>query len=412
MYSHLPLDKRPKPKRTRDSEIALLEKLSTSLDTYIGDNPTSTTLTTHHASPRKKKKWSAINQSQDASKNFLSAKTLAKSIAKACAQEEGCSMIAPIVNNPVVELLVQEYKHTYPALTKKLLVDGIIRYNTQHDINVIPGDGDVKGGEEEDANDSPHKQRLRRIVSIVNVDMNEYHKKIEALKKSRRESEPSSYIVNEKRGRPKGERLLKDTPENNLFLEIVKQYGVARARQSGGRLPNGCFEAIVEDTKRNMKMEHIDLGSMSALDKKVRFKYNKSVDSDTPFPPSQLKIIEEEIYARYERTKLANGDKKLPPGTLNSIIDVIKLENAISPDVNMASLKQKIQARFTKVHPEFGSSDDSSGQLKIGELSPEQKKRRQTLVNEVTARYVKAKGEVKKLPDGTLDEIIKETKNE
>ena len=322
-------------------------------------------------------------------------------------------MSGPIVNDPVVELLVQEYKHTYPALTNKLLVDGIVRYNTQHEINVISGDGNVKGGgEEEDANNDSLKQRLRRIVSIVNVDMNEYHKKIEALKKSRRESEPPSYKVNEKRGRPKGERLLKDTPENNLFLEIVKHYAIARAKQSGGRLPNGCFEAIVEDTKRNMNMEHIDLGSMTALDKKVRFKYNKDY-SDTPFPPSQLKIIEEEIYARYERTKLANGDNKLPHGTLNSIVDVVKLENAISPDVNMKSLLNKIQARFSKEHPEFGSSNDSkSGQLKIGKLSQEQKKRRQKLVNEVTTRYVKAKGEVKKLPDGTLDRIIQETKNE
>ena len=105
---------------------------------------------------------------------------------------------------------------------------------------------------------------------------------------------------------------------------------------------------------------------------------------------------------------MTNGGK-LPPGTIDTIINCVALENAISPEVNMASLTAKVQARFTKAHPEL-VTDGGSG---IGKLSAEQKKRRQTLLNEVTARYVKEKGSaVKKLPDGTLDKIIEQTKSD
>ena len=75
----------------------------------------------------------------------------------------------------------------------------------------------------------------------------------------------------------------------------------------------------------------------------------------------------------------------------------------------MSSLKQKVQARFTKNHPEFSSID---GSVAIGNLTAEQKSRRQTLLNEVTARYVEMKASKKKLPDGTLERIIEETKND
>ena len=79
----------------------------------------------------------------------------------------------------------------------------------------------------------------------------------------------------------------------------------------------------------------------------------------------------------------------------------------------MSSLKQKVQARFTKNHPEFTSSiPDGDGSVKIGNLTAEQKSRRQTLLNEVTARYVEMKASKKKLPDGTLERIIEETKND
>lgn len=78
----------------------------------------------------------------------------------------------------------------------------------------------------------------------------------------------------------------------------------------------------------------------------------------------------------------------------------------------MSSLKQKVQARFTKNHPEFASIPGDGSNVKIGNLTAEQKNRRQTLLNEVTARYVEMKASKKKLPDGTLERIIEETKND
>ena len=93
---------------------------------------------------------------------------------------------------------------------------------------------------------------------------------------------------------------------------------------------------------------------------------------------------------------------------LTLFINHLPTENAISQEIKMSSLKQKVQARFTKNHPEF--LPDSS--VKIGNLTSEQKSRRQTLLNEVTARYVEMKASKKKLPDGTLERIIEETKND
>jgi len=49
----------------------------------------------------------------------------------------------------------------------------------------------------------------------------------------------------------------------------------------------------------------------------------------------------------------------------------------------------------------------------IGGLSEEAQRRRQALINEVTARYMKAKDSgPKKLPDGALDSIILQAKND
>ena len=409
MYAHLSQDKRPK-KRSRDSEIALIESISNSLDTYIDENPTLITTSSYSStSPYKKKRYSPTDASQNAAKNFLAAKTLIKSIAKARAQEDTGSN-----NNddPLMDALVAEYKHKYPTLTKKLLVDGIVKYNiTQNGAGI---EGDATGG---DGNSTADGDRLQRVIAAVNVDMTLYHDKIDALKKSRAASNPTTttttniattHPIKKRNGRPRKSKK-EDTPENNLFDEIVHRYSEARGKNDN-RAPQGFLEAMVDQTKRDMSLEHVDLGPMNLVDKRVRREYNRLLANDeiTPCQPSQNRLIEEEIYARYERTKMTNGGK-LPPGTIDTIIKGVALENAISPEVNMASLTAKVQARFTKAHPEL-VTDGGSG---IGKLSAEQKKRRQTLLNEVTARYVKEKGSaVKKLPDGTLDKIIEQTKSD
>ena len=113
-----------------------------------------------------------------------------------------------------------------------------------------------------------------------------------------------------------------DTPENNLIQELVKRYGEARAH-SDGRVPNGFFESMVNATKKDMQLETLDLGSMVDLNKKIRRMYGRTMKNENVNEPSQNKILENEIYSRYERAKIANGGK-LPAGTLNGIIEVVK----------------------------------------------------------------------------------------
>ena len=107
MYTHLPKELRPTKKRTRDSEIALIQSLSSSLDAFnktsssgvgnnnsTGANANNGTAKLLYYSPvpprSKQRKQSATDISQNASKHFLLAKMLMKNIAKAInSTEEG-----------------------------------------------------------------------------------------------------------------------------------------------------------------------------------------------------------------------------------------------------------------------------------------------------------------------------------
>jgi len=262
----------------------------------------------------KQKKQSATDISQNASKHFLSAKMLMKNIAKAIVSndEEGESFTT---STSLIGRLVEHYKPLYPALSYKLLIDEINKHNT------TVGD--------EGSNDD-ELLLFGTIVNIVDEGMHDYQQRIDALKKSRKSAAaaaaakgsnaPPSIV---KRGRPLTySKNKKDTPENNLIQELVKRYGEARA-QSDGRVPNGFFEAMVNATKKDMQLETLDLGSMVDLNKKIRRMYGRTMKNENVNEPSQNKILENEIYSRYERAKIANGGK-LPAGTLNGIIDVVK----------------------------------------------------------------------------------------
>mmetsp|Transcript_38116 Transcript_38116/g.70356 ORF Transcript_38116/g.70356 Transcript_38116/m.70356 type:complete len:520 (-) Transcript_38116:113-1672(-) len=410
----------PKKKKSRKSEIALLEKISSSLDTYIGDNPRPPT-----PPPKYKRKHAASDVSKNAAKSFLAAKTLAKSIAKACANEKVVLIDETEKKFDVlIESLVDEYKGKYPSLTRKMLVDGIVRYNKQNANASGENSGDKE--EKEETNDENNELKFGRIIPIVDADMDKYHEKIIAIKKAREiaasqpEEDPKpsrkrmsisdingstdSQKSPKERG-PKKEKPEKNTPENFIINQILKKYTVARDKHD--RLPNGVFEMIVEEAKKENNMEDFNI-PLNKLDKKIRFKYNQMIGKDEEKRPSSHKAIVEEVYQRYSRTKEANGGK-LPPGTMDSIIEGVKLEYGLS-DVKMSSLKTRCQARFTKENPEF---QNCGGSLKIGELSEDDRKRRQHLLNEITARYIREKEtHPKKLADGTLDKIIEATKLE
>eukprot|EP00579_Thalassiosira_antarctica_P026487 CAMPEP_0202003040 /NCGR_PEP_ID=MMETSP0905-20130828/8736_1 /ASSEMBLY_ACC=CAM_ASM_000554 /TAXON_ID=420261 /ORGANISM="Thalassiosira antarctica, Strain CCMP982" /LENGTH=518 /DNA_ID=CAMNT_0048560109 /DNA_START=131 /DNA_END=1687 /DNA_ORIENTATION=+ len=408
----------PKKKKSRESEIALLEKISTSLDTYIGDNPLP-------SFKPKNEKPTASDASKNAAKNFLAAKTLSKNIAKACAQEKVAATVETEgKSNVLFDSLVEEYNGKYPSLTKKMLVDGIGRYNAQNE-NASGGNSGAEGEDTED--DDNDELKFGRIIFAVDTEMNLYHAKIEALKKSRElaASEPEETpklsrkrkskvadtdtspkkpkAAKQRRARPK-----ENTSETFIINEIVKRYAIERRKHV--RLPNGLLETIVDEAKREHKMEFFDM-PLNKLDKKVRAKYNKMIGKDDENDvQNRHKAIVEEVYARYSRTKEANGGIKLPAGTMDSIIEGVKLEYGFT-DIKMSSLKVRCQARFTKENPEL--QINYPGQIKWGELPEEDRKRRQLLMNEITARYVQEKeAHPKKLADGTLDRIIQQTKTD
>ena len=212
------------------------------------------------------------------------------------------------------------------------------------------------------------------------------------------------------RGKPSGgKKGTKNDEENRLFEEIARRY--AMERDALRRLPNGHLESIVDEAKKELGLEHVEVGTMAKLDKRVRWLYNRHRDQEGA--PNQQMMIVEEIYARYSRTKIVVNGGKLRPGTLASIIEGVRLEHGFLPDPRrMRAIRNMVQARFTKEHPELEPANPN--RLKIGELAAEDKRRREALVNEITARYVRTKAAhgKRKMADGTLSRIIEECKND
>ena len=363
----------------------------------------------------------ASDKSKNAARGFLATKTLVKSIAKACAQQNVALADEDVTGNSseLVDALMDEYKEKYPSLTKKILIDGVVRYNSQNGIDIV--------GEEYTEDDT--QQKFGLILPIIEWEMNEYYAKIEALKKSREKAVSSTHMTesgsqstsNKRKSidedpdspkrKPRGKYKKKEkeeTPKDIVMKEILKKY--AAQREINHRLANGQLQVIAEEAKKELGMEYVEI-DLTKLDKVVRYQYSKMVaTTGTGLKNSKDRDIFEEIYRRYSRAKIANGGK-LQAGTINAIIQGAKLEYGMA-DIKVKNLRQKIQARFTKEHPEFDGNNP--GQLKIGELTEEEQKRRQHLMNEITARYVRVKETTgkKKLVDGALDRIIEEVKND
>lgn len=371
--------------------------------------------------PKKRSSLALSDASKHAARGFLAAKTLVRSIAKACAQEN--VVLAHVLSGgksvSLIDDLVDEFKEKYSSLTKKMLVDGMIRYNAP---NETASNSTADEAGEEESKEEYNERKFGKILSIVFDEMNEYFEKIEALKKTRevaaseraveaRASSGKKKRKSEDNGSgPKVARAKKDknSPEHFLFNEIFKKY--AAERHLVNRLTNGKFEVIVEDTKREFQMEHIEL-DIHKIDKQIRAMYNKMVnDPEHTAVKNKDKEMFQEIYARYDRVKKTNGGK-LQRGTMSAIVDGVKLEYGVT-DIKVNHLQQKIQAKFAKENPEF--EGNNPGQLKLETLTEEERKKRQLLLNEITARYVREKKETgrKKLVDGSLDRIIEQTKND
>lgn len=224
--------------------------------------------------------------------------------------------------------------------------------------------------------------------------------------------------------KPTGGYRGKDTDEGRLVAEIARKY--TEERKLYPRLEKGRFEDMVAETIRQMGLEGIDLGTMQQLDHRVRFIYQRHKDPGMEVGAAQDKSLVDMIYSRYSATKLANGvdGRGLAKGTFDSIIEAVRLEQGLHPDPSrMRAIRQKVQARFTRENPNFEVANPN--RLKIGELSEENKRRRETLLNEITARYLRTREEANKgttmtkqgprslkMADGTIPRIIEECKND
>ncbi|KAL7551257.1 hypothetical protein ACHAWF_014453 [Thalassiosira exigua] len=406
----------PAPKRSREPEIALLERISTSLDAYIDEVPPP--------SREAKRERSAADASKDAAKEFLAARTLARCISKACAREH--VTLAPSEgddgpSDPLVDALVEEYKDKHPSLTAKMIFAGIARQSARRDSSRAATEASSSRDRGDDA------RKFDRIAAAVAADMDRYRAKVEALRRSR-EAAAAEPVEPPRRRGPKRKRpvaspargkdperrrtlpkryITKRSPEGAVFEEILKRY--TRAREKYDRLPDGMLEMIVEDVKGDLDAEFdVPLERIQAKIKQLRYLKRAEEDLDRGAPNEQKRIVEE-IYARYSRVKEASGGK-LKPGALDQIIEGVKMEYGLA-NYRLGYLKSKVRIRFSKENPEFESGPPD--RLKIGELSEEGKERRQRLLNEITARLVREKeAHPKKLPDGALDRIIEETKRD
>ncbi|KAL7537985.1 hypothetical protein ACHAXR_011162 [Thalassiosira sp. AJA248-18] len=415
----------PKKSYSRESEIALLKQLSTSLDSYTGkEERGSLTVAIKKKWPKPMKKLASVQDtSKTATKNFLAVKQLVRGLVKACIEENVKNKEKTI---GVIDRLVEEYRvRGYPTLTKQMVTDGIARHMKSQE-NTESGKNKHGKPAEDGDDDVDDDLKLNRCIQIVDGAMDEYFERIEALKRRRETaaSEPdvpdetpertkkrkssgddaeASSSSPKKLGRPRG-RPKKVTPETALVDEITERY--VKAREERDRLPNGAFETIVEETKKEFGMEDFNV-PLNHIRKRVTWKYINRPDKNST--RTKKKDVTDEVYQRYSRAKEMNGGK-LPPGTLESIVEGVKLEYGMA-DVKMSTLETKVQTRFKKENPEFKSTPE--GVLEIGKLSEDENRRRQILMNEVTTRYVRAKEEgPKKLPDGELDRIIEQAKTD
>ena len=425
----------------RQAEMALLKHLSTSLETYNedkrSDDKKEQALDNFRKTwPRPVKRYSGGDASKAATKSFLEVKTLVKGMVKACIQEKVATTETEDGSMRVLDSLVEEFRSNgFPSVNRQRVLDGIARYKqTQetNDENNNEGTKTPEEEEEEDDGDVSDEMKLERCIQMVNDGMDEYYERILALKEKRERAaldpisaEPTTKISPKKRksmdgennadgtspkkrGRPKGKATAatKRTPLTLMVDDLTERY--VKLRKNADRLASGDFEKLVEECKKDHGLEDIDV-PLEKIRKRVTWNYLRHPEKEISKAHKQKKDLVDEIYLRYTRAKETNGSKLLN-STLISIIEGVKLEFGVS-DVNMKAIASKVQVRFKKEFPDFRSLPE--GVCELSKLSEEDKHRRQTLLNEIMRRYVQLKGKGKKrLPDGTMDRIIEQTRND
>lgn len=241
------------PARPAKQEVDLLGALTASLDTFLYDHPPppgmdpkeweEATERKKRRSRKKKKRKKRFTTSRRATRDFLATKTLVRSIAKACAREDVAAGSdegggdeeggegegkgkgegdegGKSGGSGVVELIFDAFKGKYPSLTKEMLTEGMARRGNGNGNDDGQNDDDAAKGDDNDdsGDDDGGENKLERIVAAVDAEMEKYHARIEALRKSRAEAAANPPVPEEKKddgpppSRKRGRPRLEDCP--------------------------------------------------------------------------------------------------------------------------------------------------------------------------------------------------------
>lgn len=389
---------------------------------------------------------SAVDVSQKAVKNFLAEKTLIKSFTKACSAER----VVPSDAN-IIEELVKKYRNDYSGLTVKKVVDGINR--------AVSGNVEKEASCEKDGNNNINRagaesevasqDKVVRCAALIDEEMKQYYVKIAELKAKRRKKEAktrakrkrdqvaaaaaAAAVTNNEDGTttatttvtaivhvPKKSAKRKRTsknfepkskfkfvdPDDALYEEMTERY--YKIKETNEHLPSRTLEKIIEETKKDMHRDDFDKPYRNVYNEiKKRWRNRSDVGATTEGEKiKRIKDMYEELYKRY--CELKSSQKKLSGGTLAELSVKVKEEFGLSDfPVN----KNRITYRYRREFPEHKSNPDHV--VEIRTLSSEDKKRREYLVNEVVARYLKEKdANPKKLANGSIKRIIDQTKED
>ncbi|KAL7444330.1 hypothetical protein ACHAXM_009428 [Skeletonema potamos] len=388
----------------------------------------------------------AVDVSQKAVKNFLAEKTLIKSFTKACSAER----VVPSDAN-IIEELVKKYRNDYSGLTVKKVVDGINR--------AVSGNVEKEASCEKDGNNNINRagaesevasqDKVVRCAALIDEEMKQYYVKIAELKAKRRKKEAktrakrkrdqvaaaaaAAAVTNNEDGTttatttvtaivhvPKKSAKRKRTsknfepkskfkfvdPDDALYEEMTERY--YKIKETNEHLPSRTLEKIIEETKKDMHRDDFDKPYRNVYNEiKKRWRNRSDVGATTEGEKiKRIKDMYEELYKRY--CELKSSQKKLSGGTLAELSVKVKEEFGLSDfPVN----KNRITYRYRREFPEHKSNPDHV--VEIRTLSSEDKKRREYLVNEVVARYLKEKdANPKKLANGSIKRIIDQTKED
>mmetsp|Transcript_14522 Transcript_14522/g.29706 ORF Transcript_14522/g.29706 Transcript_14522/m.29706 type:complete len:598 (-) Transcript_14522:65-1858(-) len=418
---------------------------------------------------------SAVDISQTAVKNFLAEKTLIKSITKACVAERVAvgddSIIEELVTKYKTDysgLTVKKVVDSITRVTSGNVESGEV--SGEKDSNDVATanvetkaapeekeEKEVSGEEEAPANteseaapvEKEDSDKVGRCIALIDEEMKQYYVKIAELKAKRRKVEakiaakakrkreqaaaaaafvaakeaaakeggsatttddapkkPAKRKRTTKNFQPKSNFKFVD-PDDALYTEMTERY--YKIKEANEHLPSRTLEKIIAETKRDMHRDDFNVPYRNVYNEiKRRWKMRSDVGATAEGEKiKKIKEMYDELYKRY--CEMKSSQKKLSTGAFAELGKSVKLEFGFPDD--FAISKNRITYRYRREFPDRKSNPDHV--VEIRSLSSEDKKRREHLVNEVVARYLKVKdANPKKLANGTISRIIEETKKD